>query len=288
MLQSLVTQFLSFIYLAAAPAFAQAPPVSEPVAPNPAVELRQDDQVVTATLETATTATTPTVVVEPLATTNTLRLLRTIETYHKDVETIHATFHQLSVDEIFEEKVESLGELWFHKPSNRFRADYADPRPMITLITPEALYVYIEELEQVDVWEFRSPAEQQQQLHQLLIGFGFEAEDLVERYKIQSSEDEGEALAELKDAGLDPAEKALFLFEPRAAYKEETPFNRMKVTIDKASLLPEKIWYIDPSDTSKTLTMKKIDLDQPLPDTLFNRSQIFPAGVEYIDKRSEQ
>jgi outer membrane lipoprotein-sorting protein len=62
----------------------------------------------------------------------------------------------------------------------------------------------------------------------------------------------------------------------------------MKVTIDKASHLPEKIWYKDTADASLTLTMKKVELDPRIPDKVFDKAAIFPKGVEYIDKRNAQ
>jgi outer membrane lipoprotein-sorting protein len=214
----------------------------------------------------------------------TLRLLRTMETFHKDVKTIHAIFGQVRTDEIFLEQVASKGELWFDKP-NRFRCDYSDPEPMINLIVGEALYMYVKKLDQVDYWTFSSPEERDQQLHQLLIGFGFKADDLVKHYDIHSSVDEAGPLAELKAEKLDPEKKVLFVIKPRPAYQETSPFKQLKVYIDKASELPEKIWYKDLSDASMTLLMKKIDLDVKLDPGLFDKDKLF-KGAEYIDKRN--
>src|SRR5262245_30768811 len=43
-------------------------------------------------------------------TSGTLRLLRTLEAFHKDVKTIHATFDQVREDQLFSETVKSKGE----------------------------------------------------------------------------------------------------------------------------------------------------------------------------------
>ena len=60
----------------------------------------------------------------------------------------------------------------------------------------------------------------------------------------------------------------------------------LKLYIDKASHLPEKIWYQDPNDAHMTLRMKKIETDAALSDTLFDRGKLFPADAETIDRRT--
>jgi outer membrane lipoprotein-sorting protein len=255
---------------------AQAPPVDEPTSASAAPAVA--DPIAPPPLATRIA----------LPTTGTLRLLRTLETFHKDVKAVHATFDQQRLDEIFLESVDSTGELWFAKP-DRFRCDYADPRPMTTLIVNEALYVYIPELKQVDYWAFESTAERDQQLHQLLIGFGFKTDDLVRRYDIHSSEDEPELKAELdKTAAQEQwgAEShALLAIRPRAADKESAPFVDMKLYVDKARMLPAMIWYRDHTDSQITMRMKKIERDATLEDKLFDDKTLFPAGTERINRR---
>jgi len=227
------------------------------------------------------------------ATNGTLRLLRELEAFHKNVKTIHARFHQVRQDETFMEKVESEGELWFDKTSSRFRADYANPDPMINLVVGNALYMYVPKLEQVDQWTYASPEERDQQIHELLIGFGFKAADLVRQYEIHSSADEpaargalaGEKPDLLKEK-LDPEALWLFEIKPRAATAETSPFKQLKVYIDKTTHLPKKIWYKDLSDADMTLFMKSIELDTKLSDSLFDKDKLFPPGTEFIDKRN--
>jgi outer membrane lipoprotein-sorting protein len=221
---------------------------------------------------------------EPQVTSGTLRLLRTLETFHKNVKTVRATFDQVRVDELFPDEVKSQGELWFRKPY-LFRCDYTYERPMTLLILENALYMYMPDLEQVDYITFESEKSREQQLHHLLIGFGFETDELIKTYEIHSSEDELEARDELTGAGLDPAGKALFVFKPRPRFEETSPFLLLKLYIDKASHLPEKIWYLDPNDASMTLTMKKIQTDETFDDGTFDRLKLFPADVQYFDKR---
>ncbi|MCL5271025.1 MAG: outer-membrane lipoprotein carrier protein LolA [bacterium] len=220
-------------------------------------------------------------------TSGTMALLRRLEEAHKDLKTIHATFHQVRVDQTFMDKTESDGELWFRKP-DRFRCDYADPQKMVNLIVDKALYIYVPELQQADYWQFDSDEQRDQQLHELLIGFGFKASDLVARYDIHSSEDETEPLAELRKAGMDPSTRALFIVTPRPAYAESCPFVTLKVFIDKTTMDPVRIWYQDQNyDANMTIELKKIELNVPIKDVLFDREKIFAPGTEIIDKRNQ-
>jgi outer membrane lipoprotein-sorting protein len=215
----------------------------------------------------------------------TMGQLRQIESANKDVKTIHATFDQIRVDEAFQEEVKSPGELWFAKPA-QYRCDYAEPQKMVTLITGDTLYMYLPKEKQVEYWKFASAEERDQQLHQLLIVFGFNADELAARYEIRSSEDTPELKAQLTAEKLDPARKLIFQVRPRPASEESCPFKQMKVTIDKSSHLPDKIWYKDPSDAALTLKMKKVELNPTLPAGVFDKNALFPSGVEYIDKRN--
>lgn len=219
-------------------------------------------------------------------TSGTLRLLRTLETFHKNVKTIHATFDQIRIDETMQEDTKSRGELWFDKPS-RFRADYADPTPQKTLITGDTFYLYTPELKQVDYYTFESPEERDQQLHQLLIGFGFKADDLVKQYEIHSADEPGPR-SELDKEKINPEKTAMFIIKPRPEYEKTSSFTLLKVYIDKASHLPEKIWYKDPTGSTMILTMKKIELDVKLDDTFFDKKKLFPSEATFINKRNTQ
>jgi outer membrane lipoprotein-sorting protein len=177
----------------------------------------------------------------------TMRMLRTLEAFNKDVKTVHATFDQVRVDEVLMDTVRSPGELWFEKPA-RFRCDYSQPQPMITLVTDNTLYSYLPNQKQVEFIKFASDQERNQQLHHLLIAFSFDADALAAQYEIRSSEDDPELQKELAQAGLARDKKVIFQIKPRPAYQDNSPFKVMKVTVDKASHLPEKIWYKDEAD----------------------------------------
>src|SRR5690606_34825781 len=136
--------------------------------------------------------------------------MRRLEAVHANHLTIHANFRQVRLDEAFQEEIRSDGELWYHKP-DRFRADYRGPQPTITLINHDTFYMLTEELNQVEYWKFETPEERHQQLHTLLIAFGFDVDDLLRRYEIHSSADEPAPRQELIDQNLDPERYALFI-----------------------------------------------------------------------------
>jgi len=225
-------------------------------------------------------------VVEEAVSTPTLALLRKMEARHAANRTLHVMFTQLRHDNAFDEDIRSKGQMWYERPT-RYRCDYEDPEPITTLILEDTFYIYTksEDMNQVDYYKFESEQECEQTLDQLLLGFGMSPDSLVRRYAIHSSEDSPAASAELRQAGQDPAAKALLIVEPRAAWAESSPFGQLKVTIDKAGLLPEKIWYRDTSDSTAALQIDKIEFDVKLRDKDFDPKKVFPSNATYINKR---
>lgn len=224
-------------------------------------------------------------------TTGTLALLQRLEAFQRDMNWVQAEFEQTRLDVLFNESVKSRGKLWFDKPS-AFRCDYTDRDPMTVLVVDKSVYFYSPSLEQADKWEFDTIEERDRQMHQLMIAFGFKTEDLLARYRIHSSEDEAgpaqELEAEAAKAGWKPGEKALLIVEPRPEFAAEAAFRQLKVYIDKAALLPQKIWYRDPADAEMTLDIKSIERDVKPAADLFVTSKVIPAGTEIIDKRNMQ
>lgn len=215
----------------------------------------------------------------------TMALLKELERRHGSDKTVHAEFKQIRHDESMDEDVVSSGTLWFKRDPEKFRCDYANPQPMITIINPEALYLYTREFNQVDFYQFDSPEEFRQQLDTLMLGFGFKAGDLAHRYAIESSESDAAPLAELKKEGLTPEKAALLVFIPKPAIQEQSPFKQLKVFIDKAGYLPEKIWYRDPQGNTMRIQLRKIDLGAPIEDRLFSPKQVFPSNAKIFNKR---
>lgn len=215
----------------------------------------------------------------------TMALLRDLERRHGADKTVLAEFKQIRHDESMDEDVVSTGTLWFKRNPDKFRCDYVNPQPMITIIIPDALYLYTKEFNQVDFYQFESPEEYRQNLDTLMLGFGFKAGELAHRYAIQSSESNAAALAELKKNDLAPDKAALLIFVPKPAYMDQSPFTSLKVFVDKAKYLPEKIWYQDSQGNTMRIQLRKIELGAPIEDRLFSPKQVFPASAKTFNKR---
>lgn len=211
----------------------------------------------------------------------TLELLRSLETRHASVVSVRGEFDQLKVSDIFLEEIRSKGTFWFKKP-DLFRCDYQPPDEMTNLIREDAIYVYVPELEQCEIYRFTSDRERNQQLHSMVLGFGFKTADLVEAYEIQSSEDARPLREELAEAGQAADEIGLLELKPRPALADTSPFTRLKLWIDKDRLLPEKVWFEDYNGDQTTLEIRTIELNPTIDPDLFEPS--FPRGTEYIDK----
>lgn len=256
--------------------------------PVPAATPKPESLAVTAKPEAA--ATTPTapvgkVEVQKAPSKATMVLLEELEKRHGSDKTVHAVFTQIRRDESMEMDISSSGTLWFKRNPEKFRCDYINPQPMITLMTDEKFYVYTKEFNQVDFYQFETAEEFHQQLDTLMLGFGLKATDLVRRYEIYSSEGDAVPLAELKKASLSPEKTALLYFTPKPAFQEQSPFTQLKVFIDKGKYLPEKIWYVDPQGNVMRIQLRKIDLGAPIDDNLFKPSLVFPASAKFFNKR---
>jgi hypothetical protein len=88
---------------------------------------------------------------------------------------------------------------------------------------------YVPRTEAADYWKFESAEKRDQQLHQLVIGFGVDTGELVKTYEIHSSEDEAEPAKELTAAKLDPKRKILLTFKPLPEFAESSPFVSLKL-----------------------------------------------------------
>ncbi len=221
----------------------------------------------------------------------TLRMLQELELARAGDKTFHVSFKQVRRDEAFEEDILSSGEMWFARGKegeDKFRVDYADPTPEIIIITPEAVWDYIAEMSQVDYYQFEDPVQYRQQMETILLGFGSSVEQLVERYEMQASADEAPAAAELKQMGLDPQTRALLLVRPRPKYLETSPFKEMKLVVDKATQLPEKIWYLDPQENPVTIQIERVERNVEIDARMFSPRAAIPAEAKYINKREVQ
>lgn len=249
----------------APPANAQENP--DPPPPNSSIEINEEGE--------------PIAEPAPRTGSATLELLRAIEARHAEVATIQGSFDQLKVSEIFQEETPSKGTFWFQKP-DRFRCDYAPPNEVTNLIVEDSIYVYVPELEQVERYKFYSEQERDQQLHTMVLGFGFEAEKLVKEYEVLSSADEPALAEELQAGGMDPEAVVLLHVTPLEALLETSPFTNLKLWIDKKTLLPRRVWFEDYNGDKTTISIVDLKLNAEIDPSRFEAK--FPPGTEMIDK----
>lgn len=214
----------------------------------------------------------------------TLALLKALEDRHGASESIEGTFKQTKTSEVFMEKIESTGKFKFRRP-DLFRADYDAPDRMTNIIQKDAIYIYVPELKQAERYKFRSSEERDAQLHVMTLGLGFKATDITREYRVCSSEDDEKLLAELKAGGHDPAKVALLFAEPRKNDSDATPFNRIKLWIDKEALRPQKIWTKDYNQDQTEINILNVRFDAGLDKSVFEAK--FPPGTEIIDKADQ-
>lgn len=254
------------IMLTAGAALADPPPAGAQPRVGSSTEIKEDGS--------------PTAQVGP----GTMALLKSLEDRHGKSDSIEGTFRQTKTSEVFMEKIDSTGRFKFKRP-DLFRADYDAPDKMTNLIQRDAIYVYVPELKQVERYKFRSASERDQQLHIMTLGLGFRATDIVREYRVSSSEDDPALAAELKRAGQDPAKLALLLAEPRQADADTSPFNRIKLWIDKASLRPQKIWTKDVNQDQTEISILNVKFNAGLAPSVFEPK--FPPGTAIIEKADQ-
>ena len=214
-------------------------------------------------------------------TSGTMGLLRRLEQRHDEVKTVWSTFKQTKVSEIFQETISSEGQLWFEMP-DRFRCDYEDE--LISLIVGNTIWMYVPANNQVEILRYESDEERDQQLHSIVLGFGFKTEEMIRSYEIHSSEDEPFLIDEIREAGLELDEVVLLQLEPVPERLDTSPFTKLKLWIDRETLLPDKVWYEDYNGDNVTITLLDPVLNRPIEKEIFEAARIFPAGVEVIDR----
>ncbi len=214
-----------------------------------------------------------------------MALLRDLERRHGADKTVLAEFKQIRHDESMDEDVVSTGTLWFKRNPDKFRCDYVNPQPMITIIIPDALYLYTKEFNQVDFYQFESPEEYRQNLDTLMLGFGFKAGELAHRYAIQSSESNAAALAELKKNDLAPDKAACSSLSRSRPTWTSRPSRASRYSLTRPNICPKKSGIRIPQGNTMRIQLRKIDLGAPIEDRLFSPKQVFPASAKTFNKR---
>jgi outer membrane lipoprotein-sorting protein len=244
---------------------ATPPPTQPPVAAPPSIELGPDGR--------------PLRPPEPPKG-ETVALLALLEARHGEIRNFAGGFDQLVVSAVFLTEIPSKGRFWYAKPHN-FRCDYLGEDEITNLITEDAFYMHVPANKQVDKITFRSASERDQQLHLMALAFNFRTQEIVRDYEVRSSEGDAELAEELKAGGGDPARTALLRFTPWGPRADASPFARLKIWLDKTTLLPEKIWHVRHDGDATTMSNLKIETNVEIDDKIFAAN--FP-GSKIIDQ----
>ena len=79
-------------------------------------------------------------------------------------------------------------------------------------------------------------------------------------------------------------EVVLLQWVPVPERLDTSPFTKLKLWIDRETLLPDKVWYEDYNGDRVTITLLDPVLNRPIEKETFEAARIFPAGVEVIDR----
>ncbi|MCB2153583.1 outer membrane lipoprotein carrier protein LolA [bacterium] len=178
-----------------------------------------------------------------------VEFLKQIEAKNKDIETLWGKFHQLRVNPMFMEEVESNGEFWYTKP-NHFRADYFEPSEIRFYMFKDAILSYTPSLQQVEKYPVEN--EDSAPINQLLVGFGVETERILDVFNVRMAEKQ-------------PEDENLVSIAFVSRDVERTMgYQRITVTFDRKKLEPKEIFLEEEQDTV-TVTLQEVKFNAKIP-----------------------
>jgi len=218
----------------------------------------------------ATTAATPAVAAPaaapaPAPAGEAMTFLRALEQKNKDLKSLYGSFHQVRLNKMFLEEVQSNGEFWYSKP-NRFRCDYHEPSEARFYLLENTGYYYTPELKQVE--KFRLEGGDSAPINQMLVGFGLSVDKILDVFNVSL-------------ASPQPADKAQIVLDFDSKDTERTlDYKRIRITFDREKLEP-RVLEIEEEDDSIKVTLQKIQPNAEVPADQFKTD--FPAGVEIVE-----
>jgi len=187
-------------------------------------------------------------------------------------ETMHdysANFKQTKVSTLFDETEVSTGRVYYKRPG-KILWDYRSPDVMKVLVKERVLSIYIEELEQLEIYDFT----REKKLRGLFLGFDESPEELKELYDIslvESEEDDRGACVKLV-----PKSEDL-----RAYFDSVTIWLRPKdFAIYKILILDPKVYPDDEAQDTTLIELSGIRVNRGVREDLFTID--VPEGTEII------
>ncbi|MBN1867519.1 outer membrane lipoprotein carrier protein LolA [Candidatus Sumerlaeota bacterium] len=201
-------------------------------------------------------------------------LLGRIEARHGGLKTLRAEFDQILITELFGEEIASRGDLCL-QPPDRLRCDYFEPDPATLLFVKDTMYVHIPKNESVDKFTYSTEREAQQHFRMVMLGFGVSSEEILKSYRVTTipnpwDDETSETAMEVLD------------FEPLDPDLAKS-FKDVVVGFDSETLLPRRVRLEEAGGEVRTLTIRRIVLDDPIGTEKFEPS--FPGNPEIVEHR---
>lgn len=194
--------------------------------------------------------------------------LKKLEDKHQETRTFTGEFDQLMKSELFLEEIESEGKFWYEKPG-RFRCEYEPPNEQVNLVVDDLAYVYIPEIKQVEIYHFDRGESGVKRINRMLLGFGISVEEVLDVYEVRFvPEEETENTVSL-------------YFKPRKE-GQGVDFKAAKLWVDKKSLLPQKLVFLQEGGDKTIITLKDIKFNKKIKQSLFKPD--FPRDAEVIEQ----
>jgi len=195
--------------------------------------------------------------------------LKEFVTKRDKMEDYSAEFKQTKVSTLFDETEVSTGKVYYKRPG-KILWDYRSPDVMKVLVKERVLSIYIEELEQLEIYDFTK----EKKLRGLFLGFDESPEELKELYTISLVESE------------DRDTNACIRLEPktedlRAYFDSVTIWLRPKdFAIFKILIVDPKVYPDDEAQDTTLIELSGIRVNRGVREDLFTIE--VPEGTEII------
>ena len=168
-----------------------------------------------------------------------------------------AEFKQIKKNALFDDIHLSRGKVYYLKP-RRILWDYLTPDPMKLLVQAQKVYMYIEELEQLEIYDYS----EQKEARGLFLGFDESTEELRKLYDISLFEpEEGE---DVRGVILAPKTDDLRqYFTDVRLWLRGKDFAIEKIVIEGPEEGDATTMYLERIETNSGLKPKRFELDLP-------------------------
>lgn len=168
-----------------------------------------------------------------------------------------AEFKQIKKNALFDDIHLSRGEVYYLKP-RRILWDYLTPDPMKLIVQAQKVYMYIEELEQLEIYDYS----EQKEARGLFLGFDESTEELRKLYDISLFEaEQGE---DVRGVILAPKTDDLRqYFTDVRLWLRGKDFAIEKIVIEGPEEGDATTMYLERIETNSGLKPKRFELDLP-------------------------